>query len=108
METDYSLVKTWPRTQSNQGILFHHRCPNHFLLHELAFIQNLQGIVLLIPFVKSIDDLYSNVKINRSMWLQCIPLPMIPRQVHPQVQSRRELVEFALSLTFSQSLTALI
>src|SRR5258707_1690886 len=103
METDHSLVKTWPRTQSNQGILFHHRRPNHFLLHELGFIQNLQGIVLFIPFVNSIDDLHSNVKIKGSMWLQCIPLPMIPRRVHPQVQSRRELVGLALSLTSSQS-----
>ena len=100
METDYSLVKVWPRTQSNQGILFHYRRPNHFLLHELRFVQNLQGIVLIIAFVNSIDDLsdHSSVKVKEqgSKWL-CIPLPMIPRQVHPQVQSCRVLVELALS-----------
>jgi hypothetical protein len=57
MEADYSLVKVWPRTQSNQGILFHHRRPNHFLLHQLRFVQNFQGIVLFVAFVNSIDDL---------------------------------------------------
>jgi hypothetical protein len=66
METDYALVKGWPRTQSNQGILFYYRRPNHFLLHKLRFIQDLQCIVFLIALVNSIDDLLDDI--DRS-WL---------------------------------------
>jgi hypothetical protein len=57
MEANYSLMKMWARTQSNQGILFYHRGPDDFLLHELRLIQNLHGIAFSIAFVNSIDDL---------------------------------------------------